>query len=93
MPRSREEELLLTELRAAFAADRRGFTAQSERASEVLILSRGHFRGIWRCSDGQYSFTPGGYGVATYGAASVEEAVHYTLEHVCRDARESRASV
>ena len=92
MSRLRQEELLLTELRTAFAADKRGFTAQSERPSEVLILSRGHFRGIWRCSDGQYSFTPGGYGVATYWAASVEEAVHYTLEHVCRDGREQRAS-
>ena len=64
----------------------RGFTAQSDGPSGVLILSRGHFRGIWRCSDGQYSFTPGGYGAATYSAASAEEAVHYTLEHVCRDA-------
>lgn len=93
MSRSRPEELLLTELGAAFAEDRRGFTAQSERSSEVLILSRGHFRGIWRCSDGQYSFTPGGYGVATYWAASVEEAVHYTLAHVCRDASGTAASM
>jgi hypothetical protein len=92
MSRLRQEELLLTELRAAFAAHRRGFTAQSERPSEVLILSRGHFRGIWRCGDGQYSFTPGGYGVAMYWAASVEEAVHYTLEHVCGDGRQNRAS-
>jgi hypothetical protein len=93
MSRLRPEQLLLTELRAAFAMDRRGFTAQSERPSEVLILSRGHFRGIWRCSDGQYTFTPGGYGAATYTAASAEEAVQYTLQHVCRDARESRAAV
>ena len=71
----------------------RGFTAQSDGPSGVLILSRGHFRGIWRCSDGQYSFTPGGYGAATYSAASAEEAVHYTLEHVCRDASQYSASV
>jgi hypothetical protein len=92
MSRSRPAALLLTELRAAFAGDMRGFTAQSERPSGVLILSRGHFRGIWRCSDGQYSFTRGGYGVATYLAATAEEAVHYTLEHVCRDASEQSAS-
>jgi hypothetical protein len=84
---------LLAELRAAFAEDERGFTAQSDGPSGVLILSKGHFRGIWRGSEGQYSFTPGGYGAATYTAASAEEAVHYTLEHVCRDAGESRAAV
>jgi hypothetical protein len=93
MLRLRQEELLLTELRAAFASTRRGFTAHSERPSEVLILSRGHFCGIWRCRDGEYAFTPGGFGPAMYVAASAEEAVYYTLEHVCRDARECRAAV
>ena len=93
MSRARQEEVLLTELCAAFAEDARGFTAQSERPSEVLILSKGHFRGIWRCRDGDYSFTPGGYGAATYSAISAEEAVRYTLEHVCGDARENRAAV
>ena len=93
MSRQRQEEMLLAELRTAFAADTRGFTAQSDWPSGVLILCKGHFRGIWRCSDDQYSFTPGGYGTATYQAASAEEAVHYTLEHVCRDASQSRATV
>ena len=96
MSRQTQEEVLLggllAELRAAFAADKRGFTAQSDWPSGVLILSRGHFRGIWRCSDGQYLFTPGGYGAATYTAASAEEAVHYTLEHVCREVRENGAA-
>jgi hypothetical protein len=90
---------LLAELRAVCAEDKRDFTVQSDGACGVLILSKGHFRGIWRCSDGQYVFTPGGYGAATYTAASAEEAVHYTLEHVCharrqgaddRDARSDR---
>jgi hypothetical protein len=94
---SRQEQVLLggllAELRAAFAADKGGFTAQSDGPSGVLILCRGHFRGIWRCGDGEFSFTPGGYGAATYSAASAEEAVHYTLEHVCRDGREQLVSV
>jgi hypothetical protein len=93
MSRLRQEEVLLAELRTAFAADRRGYAAQSDWPSGVLILSKGHFRGIWRCSDGQYSFTPGGYGAATYIALSAEEAVHYTLEHVRRDVRKTGASV
>jgi hypothetical protein len=96
MSRQRQEDVLLAgllaELHAAFAADKRGFTAQSDWPSGVLILSKGHFRGIWRCRDGQYSFTPGGYGTATYSAASAEEAVHYTLAHVCHDASTNSAS-
>jgi hypothetical protein len=97
MSRQRQEDVrlagLLAELSAAFAEDKRGFTAQSDAPSGVLVLSKGHFRGIWRCSDGEYSFTPGGYGAATYTAGSAEEAVHYTLEHVCGDASGSRAAV
>jgi hypothetical protein len=81
--------MLLAELRTAFAAVQRGFTAQSDWPSGVLILSKGHFRGIWRCCDGQYAFTPGGYGTATYLALNAEEAVQYTLEHVCREASAS----
>jgi len=86
MSRQRQEVLLLVELRAALEADMLGFTAKSDWPAGVLILSKEHFRGIWRWSDGQYSFTPGGYAVATYRAASAEEAVHYTLAHVCREA-------
>jgi hypothetical protein len=93
MSRLKQEEVLLTQLRAAFAADRRGYAAQSDWPSGVLILSKGHFRGIWRCSDEQYSFTPGGYGAATYIAMSAEEAVHYTLDHVCRESRQRSPSI
>jgi hypothetical protein len=93
MSRLKQEEVLLGQLRTAFAADRRGYAAQSDWPSGVLILSNGHFRGIWRCTDGEYSFTPGGYGAPTYIAVSAEEAVHYTLEHVCRDTRQRTPSL
>jgi hypothetical protein len=93
MSRLRQEEVLLAELREALAADQRGFSAQSDWPSGVLILSKGHFRGIWRCRDGHYAFTPGGYGVETYAALSAEEAVRYTLEHVCRDSRQNSPSI
>jgi hypothetical protein len=89
MSRLRQEEVLLAELRKAFGADKRDFSAQSDWPSGVLILSKGRFRGIWRCSDGHFSFTPGGYGAETYSATSAEEAVRYTLEHVCRDTRQN----
>lgn len=93
MSRLRQEEVLLAELREAFETDMRGFSAQSDGPSGVLILSKGRFRGIWRCRDGHYAFTPGGYGAETYSATSTEEAVRYTLEHVCRDARQNSPSI
>lgn len=93
MSRLKQEELLLTELRKAFGSQMQGFTAQSDWPSGVLILSKGHFRGIWRCSEGHFAFTPGGYGMVTYSASSAEEAVRYTLEHVCRDARQNSPSI
>ena len=93
MSRLRQEEVLLAELREAFGTDERGFSAQSDWPSGVLILSNGRFRGIWRCNDGHFSFTPGGYGAETYSATSTEEAVRYTLEHVCRDARQNSPSI
>jgi hypothetical protein len=93
MSRLRQEQVLLAELREAFETDPRGFSAQSDWPSGVLILSNGRFRGIWRCRDGYYAFTPGGYGAETYSATSTEEAVRYTLEHVCRDTRQNSPSI
>jgi hypothetical protein len=89
MSRLKQEELLLKELRRAFGSDPNGFTAQSDWPSGVLILSNGHFRGIWRCQEGHFAFTPGGYGTQTYTASSPEEAVRYTIDHICRDARQA----
>jgi len=88
-----QEQVLLAELREAFETDPRGFSAQSDWPSGVLILSNGRFRGIWRCRDCYYAFTPGGYGAETYSATSTEEAVRYTLEHVCRDTRQNSPSI
>ncbi|KAB2913828.1 MAG: hypothetical protein F9K29_15630 [Hyphomicrobiaceae bacterium] len=93
MTRFQEEEQLLTQLRQAFGAGGRGYSAQFDWPSGVVILSRGQFRGIWRSKDGAYSFTPGGYGTATYSAMSAQEAVRFTLEHVCKDARQKSPSI
>ena len=84
MSRFRQEELLLNSLSRVLAADDRGFSAQSDWPSGVLILARGRYRGIWRWKDAAFAFTPGGYGASTYAASSPEEAVRYTLDHVCR---------
>lgn len=84
MARQKQEDSLLIQLRQALGSDEGGYTAQPDWPRGVVILSRGHFRGIWRCEEGHYSFTPGGYGAATYSAVSAEEAVRFTLDHVCR---------
>ena len=78
------ENWLLGSLRASFAEDARGFTAERDDQSGVLVLNRGHYRGMWRWADGAYAFTPGGYGSSTYAAMTPQDAVRYTLEHVCR---------
>jgi hypothetical protein len=79
-----EEYQLLSRLRSSFAEDARGFTAERDGRSGVLVLNRGHYRGVWRWVGENYSFTPGGYGSSTHSAPTPQEAVRYTLDHVCR---------
>jgi hypothetical protein len=79
-----EEHQLLSGLRASFAEDARGFTAERDGELGVLVLNRGHYRGVWRWVDGNYAFTPGGYGASTHSSSTPQEAVRYTLDHVCR---------
>ena len=93
MSRLRQEELLLTELRAAFARSIGTASPPSPSgASEVLILSRGISHGIWRCGDGHILVHAGAAtgGGDVLGGERGEEAVHATLEHVCGDGRENR---
>src|SRR5262245_27143605 len=70
MTEADQERQLLSRLRASFASDTRGFTAESDGRLGVLILNNGHYRGVWQWIDGTYAFTPGGYGNATYAARS-----------------------
>ena len=79
-----EEHQLLSGLRTSFAENAGGFTAERDGESGVLVLNRGHYRGVWRWAEGAYSFTPGGYGAATHSAPTPQDAVRYTLNHVCR---------
>ncbi len=79
-----EENQLLSRLCASFAEDARGFSAEKDGHSGVLVLNRGHYRGVWRWIGGGYAFTPGGYGSSTHSAPTPHDAVRYTLDHVCR---------
>ena len=71
-------------LSASLADHARGFTAEAAGPSGVLILNKGHYRGVWRWMDGSYAFTPGGYGTSTHSALTPQDAVRFTLDHVCR---------
>lgn len=75
---------MLRTLSLSLASDARGFTAESAGPGGVVILNKGHYRGVWHWSEGIYSFTPGGYGSSTHSAPTPQEAVRYTLDHVCR---------
>jgi hypothetical protein len=78
------EQQLLHRLRVSLAEDARGFTVEPAGPSGVLILNKGHYRGVWRWANGSYAFTPGGYASSTHSAPTPQEAVRFTLDHVCR---------
>jgi hypothetical protein len=84
MTNADQDQQLLWKLRASLAEDARGFTAESAGPSGVVILNKGHYRGVWRWMDGNYAFTPGGYASSTHSAPTPQEAVRFTLDHVCR---------
>jgi hypothetical protein len=79
-----QEERLLASLRELWTSNPSAFTAVADGPSGVLILNHGHCRGVWCWSDGAYNFTPGGYGASTYSALTHQEAVRFTIDHVCR---------
>jgi len=79
-----QERQLLRRLRATLAEDAPSFTVECAGLSGVLILNKGHYRGVWHWMDGSYSFTPGGYASSTHSTPTPHEAVQYTLDHVCR---------
>lgn len=84
MANADQEQQLLHKLRVALAGNARGFTAECDGPSGVVILNNGHYRGVWHWMEGSYSFTPGGYASSTHSAPTDGDAVRYTLDHVCR---------
>ena len=47
-----QEKQLLRTLRVTLAEDARGFTVESAGLSGVVILNKGHYRGVWHWADG-----------------------------------------
>lgn len=79
MPSAAHEDQLRKQLNALVQFAQRGLSAQSGERGEVLIVRRGHVRGIWRCEGHQLAWTPSGYNEPLHRAESVEGALAYTV--------------
>lgn len=70
---------LLEMLLAQPVLARRGYAFRVENGDELLAFRGPHLRGIWRCADGEFAWTPAGYTVPTHAVRDVEAALRYTL--------------
>ena len=84
MVQADQQQELLRTLRASLSAHAGGFTAEAAGDSGVVILNKGHYRGVWQWTGGSYTFTPGGYSHSTHLAHTAQEAVSFTLSRICR---------
>jgi hypothetical protein len=84
MVRADQEQELLRTLSASLSEHAGGFTAEAAGGAGVVVLNKGHYRGVWHWTDGSYSFTPGGYAHSTHSADTAQDAVSFTLNRVCR---------
>jgi hypothetical protein len=73
----REQELLAA-LKALDLLKSRGLTVETGTPCGVVIMYSGHVRGIWHFDRGLFRYTPAGYAVPRYQAATIEEAVAIT---------------
>ncbi len=78
MPTDVHELELLGRLQPLVAGHHSGQTVAAGDHGGVVIARRGHVRGIWRCMNGHFGWTPAGYGEPTYTATDLDAAVQYT---------------
>jgi hypothetical protein len=78
MPTHFHESELLGRLQPLVAGHRSGQAVVAGDHGGVVVQRRGHVRGIWRCMNGVYGWTPAGYGEPTHKAADLDAAVYYT---------------
>ncbi len=57
----------------------RGYSFRIENGVELLAFRGQHLRGIWRCVERDFSWTPAGYSVPTHTVQDVDAALRYTL--------------
>ena len=79
MPSLAHEMELLARIQGLIHGNNVGLTAGFGDDGGALIERRGHLRGIWRCMDGGFSWTPAGYNEPVFQAKNLEDAVTFTL--------------
>ena len=57
----------------------RGFSFSLESTEELIAYRGSHMRGIWRCVNGEYAWTPAGYVAPSHTVRNVDAALRYTL--------------
>ena len=72
-------QILLRSLSGQPVLAERGFHFNLESAEELTVQRGTHLRGVWRCADGVFTWTPGGYSVPTHTVRNADDALRYTL--------------
>lgn len=82
MPSAAHEDELRQQLNGFFPFTEKGLSAQAGDRGEVLIVRRGHVRGVWRCEGQQFAWTPSGYNEPLHRADDVAAAIAYTCRSI-----------
>jgi hypothetical protein len=78
MPNQVREIDLLAQIKGLMEILKSDFTVEAGDRGGVVILRRGHMRGIWRCQDHVFTWTPAGYNEPMHRSATVASALAYT---------------
>jgi hypothetical protein len=82
MPTQQHEAELLSRLETLVRNHPRNLTIRLGDDGGVVIERRGHVRGIWRCMDGAFAWTPAGYNEPVHQASELVAAVAYTQPQI-----------
>jgi hypothetical protein len=78
MPTKATERELLTAMEQLLIGNPRGLTIIQGDCGGIVIERRGHVRGIWRCLDGSFAWTPSGYNEPVHVSADIPAVLTYT---------------
>jgi hypothetical protein len=78
MPTNATERELLIAMEKLLIGNTRGLTISQGDCGGIVIERRGHVRGIWRCLDGSFAWTPSGYNEPIHVADDIQAVLTYT---------------
>jgi hypothetical protein len=80
------ESALLAALNRAFIAAKRDCRASPNTARDggIVIDYMAHIRGVWIWNSDAFAFTRGGYVEPSITVPTIDAAVRYTLDYVCK---------